>query len=134
MKLIVAWTFTRWSDRLRPADVAKHELRTGKPNDNQRTGGLGLRTPWGTRYLDLTGRLLQLQPEKKEIHLYLEGGLDSDFKYQNTMRFHPAQALALANEIRSLRASFPDMEIIGQDLRNFDLDLWLKAIGISAKK
>lgn len=135
MILTISWTYTRWTEPLRFKDVVAHELRKGKHNENQRTGGLGLNEPWGTRYITRDGRLFVLRPEDKNINLYLEGGCDggnrsNEFKYRNTMTFSLSQNLALINEIRSLMQSHPGIEIISGDLRNFDLDLWLKATGI----
>mgnify|MGYP000936497502 CR=1 FL=1 len=131
MKLKISWTYTKWDEPLFHFNVHRHETRAGKHNDNQRTGGMGLRSERCTRYIDRQGRFFALLPEKDEIVLYLEGGLDIDYKYRNTLVFTKAQNDALINEIRSIRHSFPGIEIISEDLRNFDLELWLKTTGLT---
>lgn len=129
-KLIIYWTYTRWTDSHTESSLIAHQTRQGKHNDDQRTGGLGFDKPLFTRIVRKDGRLITILPEKDVIHLAVEGGLDPDFKYKDTTKLSIAQALAFRNEIKSIVQSFPNIEIMSEDFRNFDVQLWLKVMGL----
>lgn len=133
-KIQISWTYTRWTEPLRVSDLLKHELKPSRIGSGFCTGGLGYEQPWGTRLIDRSGRLHLLRPEQEEINLYLEGGLDWEFRFRDTFHFCTDQVRALSNELRSLLHSHPGSLVLPYDLRNFDLDLWLTASKISGKK
>jgi len=125
MKLFVHWTYTNIGVSFTRDKIITHQTRKEKNIGENRYWGLGFSKQLFTRYISRDGRLILLQPEKKEIHLAILGGLNEDFKCCNTLTRE--QLLSLGNEIKSIQQSFPGIEI-QSNLTNFDLQLWLKAI------
>lgn len=123
------WTYTRESDKHGLDYLIKHQTRPGKENLQYppgRTGGLGLRENIFTRFIMADGRLFTTGTDGDVIHIAVQGGLSHEFHYKNTMTRE--QMCSLTNEIRSLHQSFPDMLLVWENFRNFDVETWVKSV------
>lgn len=124
------WSYSPVSGDLAvtPKGLEQHQIKPVRSRTpNTHIGGLGLQTQLFTRAISPTGHLFTLQPEQDEIHICIIGGVSTEFRMVNTMTM--AQKLALSNELKSLK-HFGITDIRIGDFANFDLPLWMKAIGI----
>ncbi len=122
------WTYTRATESYTVKDLIRHQTRPGRHSHNEVVGGLALPSPVWTRLIQPDGKLIIMAPENYIIELAVVGGCNGDYKCCNTMT--RAQYQSLANELRSLKQSFPGLQIISKNFRNFDLELWIKAIAL----
>ncbi len=127
-ELYLHWTYTRNSENYTPEQIVRHQLRQGRKSHNEVVGGLGLSTPLFTRLIMPDGKLVIMQAETPDIHLAIVGGCNSEYKCRNT--FTSAQYQSLANELRSIMHTCKEVLVTSENLRNFDLELWMKRIGI----
>jgi len=130
MKTIyIHWSYTPRGSSYGIKDILRHQTNAQKNRTEKHlVGGLGLQKPIFTRLINVTGHLFPIQDEKEEIHICLVGGLNEDYQFCNTAT--TAQLLTLANELRSLKQSFPRGVIQSGDFEKFDLSLWSKAINL----